>query len=263
MTALLSLDAVSVQFGPKRAVDGVSLDLHRGESLGLVGESGSGKTTVLRLLLRLVDASGGRIRLDGADITHATRLKALRRQVQVVFQNPHAALDPRCTAGASVLEPLRILGGLTRAAMQARVAQLLQDVGLPEEYAWRYPHELSGGQKQRVCIARALAPNPAALLLDEPTSALDVSVQAQIIELLARLRARHGLAYLFVSHDLAVVRLLCDRVAVMRQGRIVEEGNAAAVLHRPRHEYTQSLLAAVLPPRATLPPPSPSGRGSG
>jgi ABC-type glutathione transport system ATPase component len=172
--------------------------------------------------------------------------------VQVVFQNPHAALDPRASVFASVAEPLRLIGGMKRTALRARVAALLEDVGLGGDFLWRFPHELSGGQKQRVCIARALAPGPRALLLDEPTSALDVSVQAQIIELLAALRARHGLAYLFVSHNLAVVRLLCERVAVMRDGAIVEQGAAAQVLAAPAHPYTQALLAAVLPPRATL-----------
>jgi ABC-type glutathione transport system ATPase component len=248
MTALLAAEGVVVRFGTHRAVDGVDLVLHEGETLGLVGESGSGKTTMLRLFLRLVDASEGRVLFAGADITHGREvaLRALRRQVQVVFQNPHAALDPRMTVLAAVAEPLRLLGGLARAALRDRVAALLADVGLGVEFMARYPHELSGGQKQRVCIARALAPQPRALLLDEPTSALDVSVQAQIIELLAALRVRHGLAYLFVSHNLAVVRLLCERAAVMQNGRIVEEGSAAQVLAEPRHPYTRTLLDSVL-----------------
>jgi ABC-type glutathione transport system ATPase component len=231
----------------------VTLALQPGEALGLVGESGSGKTTVLRLLLRLATASSGQILLEGTDITHGPEraLGNLRRRVQVVFQNPHAALDPRCTVATSVAEPLRLMGGLSRRAMRERIAALLDDVGLGGDFLWRYPHELSGGQKQRVCIARALAPNPRALLLDEPTSALDVSVQAQIIELLASLRARHNLAYLFVSHNLAVVRLLCERVAVMRNGQLIEQGAAADVLTRPAHEYTRALLASVLPPRYT------------
>jgi ABC-type glutathione transport system ATPase component len=254
MSALVSAENVVCAFGAYRAVDGVTLKLSHGETLGLVGESGSGKTTMLRLLLRLVPANAGRILFDGRDVTHAPEreLRDLRRAVQVVFQNPHAALDPRASVYSSIAEPLRLLGGLSRRALRARVVALLHDVGLGEEFLWRHPHELSGGQKQRICIARALAPGPRALLLDEPTSALDVSVQAQIIELLAGLRARHGLAYLFVSHNLAVVRLLCERVAVMRQGKLVEAGPAPQVLAEPSHPYTRALLEAVLPPRATL-----------
>lgn len=248
MTAVLAAEAVVVRFGSHRAVDTVDLALHDGEALGLVGESGSGKTTMLRLFLRLVDATEGRVLFAGHDITRArdAGLRALRRQVQVVFQNPHAALDPRMSVFAAVSEPLRLLGGHSRAALRDQVAVLLTDVGLGTEFMPRYPHELSGGQKQRVCIARALAPQPRVLLLDEPTSALDVSVQAQIIELLAALRARHGLAYLFVSHNLAVVRLLCERAAVMQSGRIVEQGAAAQVLAEPRHPYTRALLDSVL-----------------
>jgi len=253
MTALLAAEAVVVRFGTHRAVDNVDLVLRDGEALGLVGESGSGKTTMLRLFLRLVDATEGRVLFAGKDITHArdADLRALRRQVQVVFQNPHAALDPRMSVFAAVAEPLRLLGGRSRAALRDQVAALLTDVGLGTEFMARYPHELSGGQKQRVCIARALAPQPRVLLLDEPTSALDVSVQAQIIELLAALRARHGLAYLFVSHNLAVVRLLCERAAVMQNGRIVEQGAAAQVLAEPRHPYTRALLDSVLRVPAT------------
>ena len=255
MTKLLETRDVVCAFGAHRAVDGVSLALRPGEALGLVGESGSGKTTLLRLLLRLVPVSAGQILFDGADITRSDGrgLRELRKSVQVVFQNPHAALDPRISVFGSIAEPLRLIGGLGRTALRQRVAALLHDVGLGEDFFWRHPHELSGGQKQRVCIARALAPHPRALLLDEPTSALDVSVQAQIIELLAALRARYGLAYLFVSHNLAVVRLLCERVAVMRDGRLVEQGEARQVLATPSHPYTQAMLDAVLPPRATLP----------
>jgi len=254
MTALLATEDLVCTFGPLRAVDSVSLSLHPGEALGLVGESGSGKTTFLQALLRLVPVTSGRILFDGQDITDAPEreLGKLRRAVQVVFQNPHAALDPRASVFASVAEPLRLQRGANRAALRSRVTSLLEDVGLGDEFLWRHPHELSGGQKQRVCIARALAPGPRALLLDEPTSALDVSVQAQIIELLAALRARHGLAYLFVSHNLAVVRLLCERVAVMRDGKVVETGAATQVLAAPAHPYTKALLEAVLPPRATL-----------
>ncbi len=253
MTPILELQDVVCSFGAHRAVDGVTLALQQGEALGLVGESGSGKTTVLRLLLRLARASSGTIRLDGTDITHAPApaLRDLRRRVQVVFQNPHAALDPRCSVAAAMAEPLQLMGGLSRTAIRARVADLLDDVGLGPDFLHRYPHELSGGQKQRVCIARALAPAPDVLLLDEPTSALDVSVQAQMIDLLIRLRARHRLSYLFVSHNLAVVRLLCERVAVMRAGRLLEQGPASDVFAAPTHDYTRTLLAAVLPPRFT------------
>ena len=254
MTTLLETCEVTCEFGSHRAVDRVTLTLGAGEALGLVGESGSGKTTLLRLLLRLTSATQGKVLFDGTDITRAPEraLGSLRRSVQVVFQNPHAALDPRISVFGAIAEPLRLMGGMRRVALRERVLSLLDDVGLGEEFLWRHPHELSGGQKQRVCIARALAPHPRALLLDEPTSALDVSVQAQIIELLVALRARYGLAYLFVSHNLAVVRLLCERVAVMREGRIVEEGNAGQVLAEPAHPYTRALLNAVLPPRATM-----------
>jgi peptide/nickel transport system ATP-binding protein/oligopeptide transport system ATP-binding protein len=254
VTALLEARDVTVRYGAVRAVDGVSLALREGEALGLVGESGSGKTTMLRLFLRLATAESGVVAFAGTDITRAPdrALRALRQAVQVVFQNPHAALDPRGTVYTAVSEPLRLRGGMARAALRERVAALLEDVGLGGDFLWRYPHELSGGQKQRVCIARALAPGPRALLLDEPTSALDVSVQAQIIELLAALRARHGLSYLFVSHNLSVVRLLCERVAVMQLGGVVEQGPAAQVLATPQHPYTRALLDSVLPPRATL-----------
>ena len=254
MTALLETRDLVVRYGAHRAVDGVTLALHPGETLGLVGESGCGKTTLLRALLRLVPAEAGRILHLGRDITHTRALAPLRAGVQVVFQNPHAALDPRMTMLAAVTEPLRIRGGLSRSAMRDRAAGLLEEMGLGPDHLARYPHELSGGQKQRVCIARALAPlldtqGPRALLLDEPTSALDVSVQAQVLTLLRDLRARRELTLLFVSHNLAVVRLLCERVAVMRGGQVVERGLAAEVLVRPAHEYTKALLDAVLPPR--------------
>ena len=258
MNALLEVQDLVVRYGAHRAVDGVSLALHPGEALGLVGESGCGKTTLLRALLRLVPAEAGRILHLGQDITHTRALAPLRAGVQVVFQNPHAALDPRMTMLAAVTEPLRIRGGLSRTAMRDRAAGLLEEMGLGAEHLARYPHELSGGQKQRVCIARALAPlldtqGPRALLLDEPTSALDVSVQAQVLALLRDLRARRGLTLLFVSHNLAVVRLLCERVAVMRGGQVVEAGPADTVLAYPSHEYTRALLDAVLPPRAACP----------
>lgn len=235
-----------------RAVDEVDLALDPGEALGLVGESGSGKSTLLRAMLRLLPTASGVIRFEDTDITRATgrALQPMRSSVQAVFQDPHSALDPRLSVFRAVAEPLRIQRGLGGAALLRRVGGLLDDVGLGPEFLWRYPHELSGGQRQRVCIARALAPEPRALLLDEPTSALDVSVQAQIMALLADLRRERRLAMLFVSHNLAVVRQLCERIAVMRQGRLVEVGPADRVLTRPTHPYTQALLRSVLPPRA-------------
>ncbi|MCS6932660.1 MAG: ABC transporter ATP-binding protein [Acetobacteraceae bacterium] len=241
-----------------RAVDGVDLALAPGESVGLVGESGCGKSTVARLVLRLIPPTAGSIRFEGRELTGLSdsALRPLRRHMQIIFQNPHAALDPRRTVFASVAEPL-VVQGLAGRDLQARVARLLVQVGLPEGFLWRYPHELSGGQKQRVCIARALALEPRLLVLDEPTSALDVSVQAQILEFLQELRARLGLAYLFISHNLAVVRQVCDRVAVMYLGRIVEEGPAERIFGAPRHPYTRALVASVLPPRPAGLPEAP------
>ena len=238
-----------------RAVNGVSLTVARGEALGLVGESGSGKSTVGKAALRLVNVAAGAVRLDGEDITHLRRAdqRPLRRKAQMVFQDPHSALNPRMTVLRSVAEPLILHGELRGAALWWRVAELLETVGLERQFLYRYPHELSGGQKQRVCIARAIALNPALLILDEPTSALDVSVQAQILEFLKALQKEMGLTFLFISHNLAVVRYLCARVAVMYLGRIVEEGETETVFNAPGHPYTQALLSAVPWPEARQP----------
>ena len=238
-----------------RAVNGVSLKISRGEAVGLVGESGSGKSTVGKAALRLVDATGGAVLLEGEDITRLRRAdqRPLRRKAQMVFQDPHSALNPRMTVLRSVAEPLILHSELRGTALWQRVAELLEIVGLERQFLYRYPHELSGGQKQRVCIARAIALNPALLVLDEPTSALDVSVQAQILEFLKALQKEMGLTFLFISHNLAVVRYLCARVAVMYLGRIVEEGETEDVFNTPRHPYTEALLSAVPWPEAEQP----------
>jgi oligopeptide/dipeptide ABC transporter ATP-binding protein len=262
-------------FQPARrltAVAHVDLLLAPGATLGLVGESGCGKSTLARLLLRLTPPSAGRILFNGQDITNLAEasLRPLRRHLQLVHQNPSAALDPRLTAAAAVAEPLVVQRLARGTELGDRVAQLFAEVGLGPEFLRRYPHELSGGQKQRVCIARALAPEPQLLVLDEPTSALDVSVQAQMLDMLAELRARRKLTYLFISHNLAVVRQVCAEVAVMYLGRIVEQGSAEQVLGAARHPYTQALLASVprltagaVPPATPSEPPNPATLPSG
>ncbi|WP_366653653.1 ABC transporter ATP-binding protein [Fodinicurvata sp. EGI_FJ10296] len=230
-----------------RAVDDVDFDIAKGTAMGVVGESGSGKSTVARLLLRLIEPTAGSIRYDGRDITtlKGEEMRRLRREIQIVFQNPHSSLNSRHTIFDAIAEPIIVQDGTRGQKLIARVQRLLDIVGLPRIFMYRYPHELSGGQKQRVCIARAVALDPRLIILDEPTSALDVSVQAQILEFLQQLRRDLGLTYVFISHDLSVVRYLCEQVAVMYLGRIVETGETARIFSEPMHPYTGALLAGV------------------
>ena len=238
--------------GTVRAVDGVSFTVRRGETLALVGESGCGKSTTARLALRLIEPSAGRVRFDGVDITTLDRaaLKAFRRRAQIVFPDPYASLYPRYTVAQTLSEPLEVHGIGDGASRRARVEELLGLVGLAPYHAARYGHEFSGGQRQRIGIARALAAGPDLVVCDEPVSALDVSIQAQVVNLLRDLQRRLGLAYLFIAHDLAVVKHVADRIAVMYLGRIVEVQEKAALFANPRHPYTRALLAAIPHPRA-------------
>ena len=260
--------------GAVQALRGVSLAVASGEAVGLVGESGSGKSTLGRVMLGLLAPSEGRVLVDGQDLAgmDAGAVRLLRRRMQLVFQDPYSSLDPRRRVGAQVADGLAIHGLAPRGARRARVAALFDQVGLSAAHADRFPHEFSGGQRQRVGIARALATGPDLLVADEPVSALDVSVQAQVVALLADLRTRLGLAMLFISHDLPVVRSLCDRVVVLYLGRVMEEGTVATVFGAPRHPYTQALLSAApsLDPAARRTriilqgdPPSPSAPPSG
>jgi ABC-type oligopeptide transport system ATPase subunit len=234
--------------GAVKAVDGVSFDIQRGETLGIVGETGCGKSTTARLVMRLLDATSGKIRFAGQDITgmSGARLKAVRREMQMIFQDPYSSLNPRRTVGAIVAEPFAIHGlERDRAQRRRRVQELLETVGMSPEHHNRYPHEFSGGQRQRIGIARALALAPKLLIADEPVSALDVSIQAQVLNLLRDLQGRLGLTLMFISHDLSVIRYMCDRVAVMRAGQIVELAANEQLYRSPKDPYTRQLLDSV------------------
>ncbi len=244
------------QIGVVRAVDGDSFDVHRGETLALVGESGCGKSTTARLVLRLIEPSAGCITFAGNDITKVkgAAQRAMRRHMQIIFQDPFASLNPRLTVVETLTEPMLVHRIGDDASRRARALELLRLVGLRDFHAQRYPHEFSGGQRQRIGIARALAVNPELIVCDEPVSALDVSIQAQVINLLKGLQARFGLSYLFIAHDLAVVKHVADRIAVMYLGQIVELAPKRALFEAPQHPYTRALLAAI-------PHPDPRRRG--
>ena len=272
MNALLSVRGLGKTFatphGSVIAVDGVDFDINQGETVALVGESGCGKSTVALSLASLLKATSGRIELEGVDLAELTSAeqREIRREMGIVFQNPYSSLNPKMRVKDIVAEPLVTNGVARGAALTQRVTELLEDVGLGPEHLRRFPHEFSGGQRQRIAIARALALEPRLLILDEPTAALDVSVQAQVLNLLKDIQQRVGLGYLFISHNLATVRFIADRVLVMYLGRLVEAGPVAEVFEAPRHPYTRALLDSVpstnprerwnlLPPRGDVPSP--------
>jgi len=247
MTALLSAEHLSKSFANGvRAVDDVSLTVEAGETVGIVGESGSGKSTTAKLVLRLLDADGGTLRFGDEDLraVRGRQLRELRKRLQLVPQNPQTSFNPRLTIGASIAFNLTVHGS-SRKAAQARAAELMERVGVASSHAAKHPHELSGGQLQRAAIARALTTDPQLVICDEAVSALDKSVQAQVLNLLAELQRETGVAYLFISHDLAVVEHIADRVVVMYLGRVVEQGSAQAIWKQPAHEYTRTLLDAT------------------
>ena len=235
-------------YGYVKEVDDISLDVYGGETLGLVGESGCGKTTLGRSILRLAEPTGGKIWFDGIEVTalRGTALRDFRKQAQIVFQDPYSSLNPRLTIGEAIAEPMRVHGIETdRVRLRSAVCDMLEQVGLQAEHYDRYPHEFSGGQRQRICIARALAVNPRLVICDESVSALDVSVQAQVLNLLNRLKEERHLTYIFISHDLSVVRFMSDRVVVMYNGKPVEMNDADALFEHPQNDYTKKLIAAL------------------